>query len=173
VAPELAVVTLASQSARRDGIAQMNKPTGELFAALQRELHLVIGQVLHRTVIGQAQAPSLKAVPMAPAAPVISTRSVRGSIMSVLPNETVADRNRLRQAAVFWVVSLASAVAGEDQLAADGIEAVMRNGVSAFSGAVLKHRQRQAALRVITVAHATADHPAMAVEGGPHYQPKA
>jgi hypothetical protein len=40
VAPELAAVTLAHRSARRDGIAQMNKPTGELFAALQRELHL-------------------------------------------------------------------------------------------------------------------------------------
>jgi hypothetical protein len=64
------------------------------------------GHVRHRSDIGQAQAvqvcaqPVANAVPMAPAAPVISTGSVRGSIASVPPNETVADRNRLRQAAV-------------------------------------------------------------------------
>jgi hypothetical protein len=47
--------------------------------------------------------------------------------------------------------------------------------VSAFGvlRSALRHRQRQAAVRVITVAHATADHPATAVEGGPNYQPEA
>jgi hypothetical protein len=81
--------------------------------------------------------------------------------MSVLPNETVANQNRLRQAAVFRVVS------------ADGFEAAIRIGVSAFSDAALRHRQRQAAVRIITVAHATANHPATAVEGGPNYQLEA
>jgi hypothetical protein len=61
----------------------------------------------------------------------------------------------------------------DDAFAADGFEAAIRIGVSAFSDAALRHRQRQAAVRVITVAHATADHPATAVEGGPNYQPKA